>query len=73
MEDELYDEFGNFVGNTNNEGEGDAQMDQEWMNEMNQLQLDGDSDDDDPEVHEEEYQEALMEHQGKDIFDSSKI
>lgn len=37
----MYDEFGNMVGPDPNgaEGEGDDFMDQEWINEMNHLQL----------------------------------
>jgi len=60
----MYDEFGNYTGQNENGGEGDDIMDQEWLNEMNQLQLDENSGDESPKVEDEEAHESLVPYQG---------
>lgn len=40
MDDDMYDEFGNYIGpELGDNSDGDDVMDQEWLNEMNDLQL----------------------------------
>ena len=72
MDEDLYDEFGNYIGPDINEQmeEGEDVMDQEWLNEMNQLQL---GEKEDYEGAQESrapdgQQDSLMAYQGKEIF-----
>lgn len=64
----MYDEFGNYIGPdiTQNAGGGDDIMDQEWLNEMNQLQLGGDSDKEEEEQEFQGIKDSLIAYQGKD-------
>jgi hypothetical protein len=74
MDDDMYDEFGNIV--TSNNGTvgagaagsaGDDIMDQEWLNEMNQLQLDEDSDEDDGQDLDGQPKDSMIVYQGNDL------
>ena len=67
MDDEMYDEFGNLIKPNLAEGvvDGDDIMDQDWLNEMNQLQLGKDSEEEQESNHENEAQDTLIAYQGK--------
>lgn len=68
----MYDEFGNIIssnndiiGGGNGDGLGADIMDQEWLNEMNQLQLDEDSEDDDGQDLNGQAKDSMIVYQGK--------
>lgn len=63
----MYDEFGNYIGPDINENAagGDEFMDQEWINEMHQLQLGEEEDADEDRAYDNMPKDSLIAYQGK--------
>ena len=69
MDDDLYDEFGNYIGPDLNENgdDGDEIMGEDWINEMHRLQRGESSDHSDMEHVEPIAKDSLVAYQGKKI------